>query len=525
MATRTLSNRFRQFACATAVTFSLLFDSAWAATSKKVEVDAASLACQPGEQLLLQGQAKAAEEVYRDAVKAYPQSLLALSGLASCLLAQNKAYAALDQVNRLLALVASLSSQSGVKPASVTMPPTAWLVCAKVYHRTGHLDKCLSCYDSYLQVAPKNDEREQYVALAGVIRSQVSAAKAKPNQYVVTTGGAGDYLKDAVSEGLFRWPVKRFPLRVYIASAEAIKSYRPEYEEAVRQAIDDWDKATLGQIGLKIVDSADDADITVNFVDDLHAPALRAEAGKAQLTGNMEGVNKASVLLLTLSPFPDQLMTKDFMRMIAVHEIGHALGLTGHSPYDEDVMFPALSNQRGITSRDVATLYKLYEIGGAAISTESSDLTDKGKIQLLFAEASKAKANNDTAKALEYFEQVLKIDGSNKNGRMLMACELNNMGLSKISEPVQALKYFRWASYFDGEQVVYAKNISSCMFNLHIDESAASHLNQAQLCLAAKDFRGAVVEYRAALKLVKNADVVAKMADAERLAKTQSCCD
>lgn len=99
------------------------------------------------------------------------------------------------------------------------------------------------------------------------------------------------------------------------------------------------------------------------------------------------------------------------------------------------------------------------------------------------------------------------------------------MGLSKISEPLQALKYFRWASYFDGEQVVYAKNISSCMFNLHIDESAASHLNQAQLCLSAKDYRGAVVEYRAALKLVKNADVVAKMADAERLAKMQACCD
>lgn len=230
------------------------------------------------------------------------------------------------------------------------------------------------------------------------------------------------FFKDAVSEGLFRWSIKRFPLRVYIAGADAIKSYRPEYEEAVRQSIDDWDKATLGQIGLKIVDSADQADITVNFVDDLHAPALRAEAGKAQLTGNMDGVNKADVLLLTISPFPDQLMTKDFMRMIAVHEIGHALGLTGHSPYEEDVMFPALSNQRGITSRDVATLYKLYEIGGAAISTESSDLTDKGKIQLLFAEASKAKANNDTAKALEYFKQVLKIDSSNKNGRMLMAC-------------------------------------------------------------------------------------------------------
>lgn len=496
----------------------------WAASAKPVvPADPAAVVCRQGEQLLLQGQAKAAEEAYREAVKAYPQSLLALSGLASCLLAQDKPYAALSQVNRMLLLANSTASESLANPSLATMPLLSWLVCAKVYHRTGHLDKCLLCYDAYLKVAPKSDEREQYEALAGVIRSQVNAAKAKPNQYVVTVGGAANYFKDAVSEGLFRWPLKRFPLRVYIVGADALKSYRPEYEEAVRQSIDDWDKATLGQIGLQIVDSADQADITINFVDDLHAPALRAEAGKAQLHGNMEGVDNASILLLTISPFPDQIMTKDFMRMISVHEIGHALGLTGHSPYEEDVMFPALSNQRGITSRDVATLYKLYEIGGAtAFDLDSADLTDKGKIQLLFAEASKAKANNDTAKALECFEKVLKIDGANKNGRMLLACELNNLGLSKVTEPTQALKYFRWASYFDSEQTVYEKNISSCLFNLQIGESAASRLNQAQLCLSAKDYRGAVVEYRSAQKLSKDIGIAAKIAAAEKLAKTQA---
>ena len=498
--------------------------SVWAASAKPVTpADPAAVVCRQGEQLLLQGQARAAEEAYRSAVKAYPKSLLALVGLTSCLLAQNKAYAALDQVNRMLVLATPIVSDQPGQLSSAVMPLASWLLCAKVYHRTGHLGKCLNCYDAYLKVAPKSDEREQYEALAGVIRSQVNAAKAKPNQYVVTVGGASDYFKDAVSEGLFRWPLKRFPLRIYIACGDALKSYRPEYEEAVRQSIDDWDKASLGQIGLKIVDSAADADITVNFVDDLHAPALRAEAGKAQLHGNMEGVDNASVQLLTISPFPDQLMTKDFMHMIAVHEIGHALGLTGHSPYEEDVMFPALSNQRGITSRDVATLYRLYEIGGAtAIDSQSSELTDKGKIQLLFAEASKAKAKNDTARTLECFEQVMKIDNSNKNGRMLLACELNNLGLSKITEPAQALKYFRWASYFDGEQVVYEKNISSCLFNLHIAESVASRLSQAQLCLLSKDYRGAVVEYRAAQRLSNNAAVALKLAEAEKLATKQN---
>lgn len=105
---------------------------------------------------------------------------------------------------------------------------------------------------------------------------------------------------------------------------------------------------------------------------------------------------------------------------------------------------------------------------------------------------------------------------------MLLACELNNLGLSKVTEPTQALKYFRWASYFDSEQTVYEKNISSCLFNLQIGESAASRLNQAQLCLSAKDYRGAVVEYRSAQKLSKDIGIAAKIAAAEKLAKTQA---
>jgi len=509
------------------IALSLVASPAWAVAKKVDAADPATEICRKGDQLLAQGQNKSAEATYREAVKAYPQSLLALSGLAACLLSQNKAYAALDQVNRIFLLLGH-DPAGGVEANATTakMPLSGWVLCAKIFHRTNHLDKCLYCYDAYLKVAPKSDEREQYEALAGVIRSQVNQAKTKTNtsssQNVVTVGGAGDYFKDAVAEGLFRWPVKRFPLKIFITTGEALQSYKPEYEEAVRQSIDDWDRATLGQVGLKIVDSAADADINVNFVDDLHAPALRAEAGKAQLKGNMKGVDKANVLLLTISPFADQLMTKDFMRMISVHEIGHALGLSGHSPYEEDVMFPALGNQRGITSRDVATLYRLYGIGGAAcIDSQTSDLTDKGKIQLLFAEASNAKDENDSARALECFEQILKIDSNNKNGRSLMACELNNIGLGKGSEPEQALKYFRWASYFDGEQEIFEKNIASCLFNLHIDNSANGRLAQAQTRLAAKDYRGAVVEYRAALKLNKNSVTAAKVAEAEKLAATQ----
>jgi len=489
--------------------------SVWASDSKRRAVvsDPAAGVCTDAKQALAQGDSASAEKLFRQAVKAYPQSALAYAEFANFLLSQGRPFAALEQVDQVLATM----------PPD-TMPATAWLVGAKVYHRTGHLKKCLNCYNAYLKAAPESDEKEQYAALAGVVRGLVQVAAKKPNAYAVTVSGASDYFSDAVSDGFFRWPLKRFPLRILIRPGFNLKSYKPEYEEALRQAVDDWRKATGNSPGLVFVES-DNADIIVDFVDDLHAPALRAEAGKTQLTGKMEGVDKASILLLTLSPFPDQVMNRDFMRMIAVHEVGHALGLVGHSPYEDDVMFPSLSAQRGITTRDVATLKRLYDFGAAEAGTAGSAeaglqfaamlaaLPLKGKVQVLFAEAAKARANNDSSRAIDLFGQILKLDPANKNGIAFIANELNDMGLASKEDEVKALRFFRWASYFDPAQEIYQKNIFASLFNMQLAaDSAAVRLQQAEKCQAAGDFRGAIVEYKAVLKLKSDALISAKIA-------------
>ncbi len=499
---------------------------ACAAVSKKVVVadDPAAKSCSEADQAAAQGQFQTAESLYRQSVKTYPQSALAMAALSSFLLGQGRPYAALDQIDQML-----------VKVPPDTIPASAWLVSAKIYHRTKHLEKCLKCYDAYLKASPASDEKAQYQALAEVIRGQVDNPR-KADAPAVTVSGADNYFKEAVSDGFFRWPLKRQPLRILIRPG-TMKSYKPEYEEAVRQAVDEWNKATGGIPSFTFVEGQD-ADIVVDFVDDLHAPALQAEAGKTELTSTMEGVDKASILLLTLSPFPDQAMSRDFMRMIAVHEYGHALGLVGHSPYDEDVMFPSLSAQRGITTRDVATLKRLYDFdsqstctagtaGGAAVSTSLEStlaaLPLKGKVQVLFAEGARARANKDSSKAIELFAQVLKLDPVNKNAVAFLANELNDVGLSKREDEVQAIKYFRWASYFDAGQEVYQKNIFASLFNMQLDPgSVAVRLKQAEQCIAAGDYRGGVVEYRAALKIKSDALPLAKMSALEKKAMDQS---
>jgi predicted Zn-dependent protease len=163
-----------------------------------------------------------------------------------------------------------------------------------------------------------------------------------------------------------------FPVKVYIeppqvsANGTFAANQQQTWVAGIQQAVRDWSV----YLPLTIVDSPEQSDITVLR----STPPLRVsgESGKSQprartaetryefyLKKSVEQrpilYHRCSILLRSNQPANHLLAT-------ARHEIGHALGIWGHSPQPTDALyFSQVRNPPQISARDVNTLRRIYE--------------------------------------------------------------------------------------------------------------------------------------------------------------------
>lgn len=236
------------------------------------------------------------------------------------------------------------------------------------------------------------------MVLATVVGSTTAAAYVS-NGYAgggAGAGNSGDYLPEMVAGGAYRWAPNRLPLQVYIDDGEGVSAYKPQFKQLVLDAFNAWVQASAGRITWSEVNDPRSADIVCMWSDSISIRNGNLEAGRTTAITEVDRrtgqryMRAAEVMILTrIGP---KVFGDNEIRKTTLHEVGHALGLQGHSHYPGDIMYATLSRHQVpyLQDRDTTTIQRLYadypQAGaGGGIASRSPSLAQSAAPQVSLA--------------------------------------------------------------------------------------------------------------------------------------------
>ncbi len=191
----------------------------------------------------------------------------------------------------------------------------------------------------------------------------------KYKQFILSHVGANYIQQVPYQNKILRWDTKSFPLKVFIEENATLPNY---YISNVKKAFKDWELATEKLITFEFIDSAISADIDFRFINK-HNSNCNDEGCQYVLAYAVpvlsgDRLKKFDIRFSTSNNLNQAFLPKDIY-LGSLHEIGHSLGIIGHSFYEENLMYPSSVeedaryskyNARGITEEDLNTIRLLY---------------------------------------------------------------------------------------------------------------------------------------------------------------------
>lgn len=199
--------------------------------------------------------------------------------------------------------------------------------------------------------------------------------------------------QDAAGDALIfcRWAEDQMPIAVYVEPPELGPDVQDEFDprdpgtfaEAAAEALVMWERELEGLVRFRRVDAPEQAVLHLRVLGEvapipvpgkqiLGSAETLLDACRSRGWGRDVDRMRIEFALPELRLYvadESGLLPPDVVRRMAIHELGHALGMRGHSPSPGDVMFPVLGNRRGpeqLSMQDVNSFLSLYGMPAGA---------------------------------------------------------------------------------------------------------------------------------------------------------------
>jgi hypothetical protein len=198
-------------------------------------------------------------------------------------------------------------------------------------------------------VPPVGSGGPSYIVL--LARSQI--------RHRIRASAGSTYMNDIVAASsdstLHRWDGRiASPVRVFFP-ATTVANYQPSFGDAVRAAFEQWQEAGV-PVRFNLDPDSNSAEVRVQWRIQFEGE----RSGQTDVQWDQDGHLTGGVITLATFDAKGQPFGADDVRVLALHEIGHLLGLD-HSPDQGDIMY-AQPKVRDLSPRDIRTAALLYDL-------------------------------------------------------------------------------------------------------------------------------------------------------------------
>lgn len=211
-------------------------------------------------------------------------------------------------------------------------------------------------------------------------RRPVIAAKARgivgPDEVLrrLRERSSGTFISDVIiahDSALARWPDRLVnPLRVWIQSSAWLADWSPDRATIVREAFTEWSETGLPLQFTFVLDSAS-ADVHVTWTDRFN----ESISGKTLWAHNDAWWIVDASIQLAVHHRDGTALDLDATRAIALHEVGHLIGLD-HTRDTTSIMTPRVRVKQ-LSTADRSTAYLLYSLPPGPLGTNRTRVSSR----------------------------------------------------------------------------------------------------------------------------------------------------